>query len=58
MDIQTKVDRVIASCETKEQLIVASKYVVRAEKSGQLPRQWVPYWLGVVNGIAHANNWT
>lgn len=51
-----KVNRVIASCKTKEQLECALQYVLLAGESREISVIEAAYWNGVINGIAHVNS--
>jgi len=52
-----KVNRVIASCKTRDQAAVAANYVELARKSRFIAGVESIYWEGVLTGVAHANNW-
>lgn len=57
MDINKKINRVIASCKTQVQMEGAIKYLLLAEKTEVISGVRVIYWAGVINGIAYAKGW-
>lgn len=48
-----KVNKVITSCKTSEQLKAADKYSHLAYKANIISNVEAAYWLGVINGITH-----
>ena len=57
MNIEQKINRVVASCKTNKQILTASKYIVLAYKSKKIMFWEAKYWQGVINGIAHVKEW-
>lgn len=57
MCIETKINRVIASCITVEQAGCAAKYVGLAANKRLINSFRANYWLGVISGIAHVKGW-
>jgi|TARA_R110000851_G_scaffold209902_1_gene362304 hypothetical protein len=57
MDIDNKINRVIASCKTKEQIICASKFMILAAEMRKITVTRARYWQGVINGICYVNHW-
>jgi len=57
MEIDKKINRVIASCKTEEQFLNAVQYLLLAEKSNVISPVRTLYWIGVMNGIAHVKRW-
>jgi len=57
MKIEKKVNRVIASCKTRSQILVAARFVVNAVRSGKITITEASYWQGVIDGIAHTKGW-
>jgi len=53
MNIETKISRIVASCETAAHLKVAVKYIVLANKQQLISNNITMYWVGVIKGIAH-----
>ena len=47
-----KVNRVIASCKTKDQLLTAIEYIILALKAEKINAYEAAHWGGVINGIA------
>ena len=56
MKIDAKVNRVIAGCKTKEQIICATKFVILAERKTRGVLR-ATYWKGVIDGICHVKGW-
>lgn len=57
MDLDTKINRVIASCQNPEQLATAARYLdcaARNRRSAMNSRHPPHYWAGVITGIHHA----
>ena len=57
MDIDRKINRVIASCKTKEQIICACRFMILAAERRKIVVTRARYWQGVVDGICHVNKW-
>ena len=52
-----KVRKVILSCETPNQLLVAVNYVGRATATGLISEVESLVWAGVIGGIAAGKGW-
>jgi len=57
LDKDIKINRVIASCKTIQQAKCAAVYLELSVKAKIISEVRAVYWGGVINGIAHANNW-
>ena len=57
MNIDKKINRVIASCKTVEQLICSGKFMCLAAEARKITSFRARYWQGVIAGIAHVKGW-
>lgn len=52
-----KINRVVASCESKEQMLCAARFVDLAGKRRLITSFTAMYWFGVIAGISHVHGW-
>ena len=57
MNIEKKCNRVISSCANKKQMDIASTFITLAAVGKKITYWEYKYWMGVMDGICHVNNW-